>query len=61
MLVKSKKYINVDVDTRMIAIQSQKAEEERVEEKQPDCFYIPNLDNRNVKNISIRFAMEILT
>ena len=51
-MVRPKKYINVDVDTRIIAIQSQKEEEERIEEEEHDHFYIPTLDNRNVKNIT---------
>jgi len=60
-LVRPKKYINVEVDTRIIAIQSQKEERKRVEEKEHDHFYISALDNRNIKNITICHALSILT
>ena len=60
-LVRPKKYINVEVDTRIIAIQSQKEEQKRVEEEEHDHFYISALDNRNIKNITICHALSILT
>lgn len=61
-LVRPKKYINVEVDTRIIAIQSQKEEQERAEEHEEyDQIYIPVINNLNVKNITVQHALMLLS
>ena len=43
MLVRTKKLINVEVDSRMLAIQSQKEVEEQEQLEEHDSCYIPTL------------------
>lgn len=59
-MVKLKKHINLDIDTRIIAIQNQKEERQREEKEEHDNFHIPVIHNRNIKNIKIQHALTIL-
>ena len=60
-MVRPKKIINVEVDSRMLAIQSQKEKEEQEQLDEHDSFYIPTLERKSIRNISVHYAMEILT
>ena len=60
-MVAPKKLLNLDIDTRIIAIQTQKEEEVRTEEEEHDHFYIPTLDNGDIRNITIHYALAALT
>lgn len=60
-MVRPKKYINIDVDTRILAIQAQ-TEEEPISEEQGivDKLYLPIVNEKSIKNITIHHALLVL-
>lgn len=60
-MVRPKKYINIDVDTRILAIQA-KTEEESISEEQSivDKLYLPIVNEKSIKNITIHHALLVL-
>ena len=60
-MVRPKEYINIEIDTRILAIQTKK-EEEPISEEQSiaDKLYMPIVNEKSVKNITIHHAMLVL-
>ena len=56
-MVRPKKYINIYVDTRILAIQAQK-EEEPISEEQSivEKLYMPIVNDKSIKNVTIHHA-----
>ncbi|MFJ8512437.1 tyrosine-type recombinase/integrase [Lysinibacillus xylanilyticus] len=61
-MVRPKKRINVDIDTKTLAIQTQKEEESKVSEEQSivDKLYIPIVNDKSIGNITIHHALLVL-
>lgn len=61
-LVRPKKYIKVDVDTGILAIKTQTEEVEEVSEEQSivDKLYMPVVNDKGIKNITIHHALLVL-
>ncbi|MGE7999871.1 hypothetical protein ACQKOF_14565 [Lysinibacillus sp. NPDC093190] len=60
-MVRPKKNINVDLDTKILAIQARK-EEEPISEEQSivDKLYMPIVNDKSIKNLTINHVLLVL-
>ncbi|MFB7158532.1 hypothetical protein [Lysinibacillus sp. NPDC056232] len=60
-MVRPKKNINVDVDTKILAIQARKEEEPILEEQSiVDKLYMPIVNDKSIKNLTINHVLLVL-